>query len=557
MNPDGNVGAARDTPTVVTPALHFLGHSTVRIELAGRTVLTDPVLARRIGAAPPRGADPRSGHLGGRRRRPDQPPARRPPAPALAPAVGSHVHVVVPRGAGAWLRRRGFPHVSELGAGETLHDGDLRITGIRAEHSGHRYGPRSTHGPDTDAVGHLLEGGGSTVYISGDTSLHSSMPTLGRRDVDVARAPRLGLGPESRPRAPRPDRSRRGRRPDPPAPRRPGALGHAHRRRLRSPFATGGADAPAAGRAAAAVRRRGGRPRPGDDGARDRARCTGGTGAWPPSPSAGRRSHERPGPRSGGRRVGGRLLGPVRRGPARLDHPGGADRRDRRRGRRVRDDRRLARAAPRPRRRHRGRVDRRPGHLRGVPLRRARRGALGGPGPARRPDRRGARAVRSARLADHRHRATAARRPHPGAARRGRAGLPVAPAAAGIDAGLPAVGGGVRPARRGQRRHLRLTDGGRPGGNAPRARRRRGGEPDQRTASSLGRTGRSRRPARRHDRRHRTWPRTPCRGWRPGSAHRPHHRPRRPHLGGLHRGARRHERLEHGLPAARPGGRRR
>ncbi len=29
--------------------LHFLGHSTVRVELAGRTVLTDPLLTRRVG----------------------------------------------------------------------------------------------------------------------------------------------------------------------------------------------------------------------------------------------------------------------------------------------------------------------------------------------------------------------------------------------------------------------------------------------------------------------------------------------------------------------------
>jgi L-ascorbate metabolism protein UlaG (beta-lactamase superfamily) len=31
------------------PELHFLGHSTVRVELAGRTVLTDPLLTGRLG----------------------------------------------------------------------------------------------------------------------------------------------------------------------------------------------------------------------------------------------------------------------------------------------------------------------------------------------------------------------------------------------------------------------------------------------------------------------------------------------------------------------------
>src|SRR5919112_6543793 len=39
-----------DTGPVSAPGLHFLGHSTVRVELAGRTVLTDPVLTPTIGA---------------------------------------------------------------------------------------------------------------------------------------------------------------------------------------------------------------------------------------------------------------------------------------------------------------------------------------------------------------------------------------------------------------------------------------------------------------------------------------------------------------------------
>ena len=180
---------------MVTPGLHFLGHSTVRVELAGRTVLTDPLLVRRIGAlrrvvALP---DPATwagvdvvliSHLHGDHLH----------LPSLR-MLGADVRIVVPRGAGAWLRHRGFRHVTELGAGETLSDGDLRITGIRAEHSGHRWGPRSTHGPDTDAGGHLLEGGGSIVYVSGDTALHASMPLLGLRAVDVALLPVWGWGP--------------------------------------------------------------------------------------------------------------------------------------------------------------------------------------------------------------------------------------------------------------------------------------------------------------------------------------------------------------------------
>ncbi len=176
------------------PGLHFLGHSTVRVELAGRTVLTDPLLTASVG------------------------PLRRVvPVPEPASWAGvdvvllSHLHAdhlhlrslrmldpaprfVVPRGAGAWLRRHGFARVDEISPGETLTDGALRITAVHAAHSGHRWGPRFTAGPDACAVGHLLEGAGSTVYLSGDTALHDGMHALGDRGIDVAVLPVWGWG---------------------------------------------------------------------------------------------------------------------------------------------------------------------------------------------------------------------------------------------------------------------------------------------------------------------------------------------------------------------------
>jgi len=175
--------------------MHFLGHSTIRVELAGRTVLTDPLLAptvgllRRVVPLP----DPSTwagvdlvliSHMHGDHLH----------MPSLR-MVGRTARIVVPRGAGNWLRGRGFPRVDELSAGEGISDGDLRITAVRAEHSGHRWGPRSTHGPDTEAIGFLLEGGGSTVYVSGDTGLYDGMAVLGDRDVDVALLPVWGWGP--------------------------------------------------------------------------------------------------------------------------------------------------------------------------------------------------------------------------------------------------------------------------------------------------------------------------------------------------------------------------
>jgi L-ascorbate metabolism protein UlaG (beta-lactamase superfamily) len=184
-----------DTGGVARPDLHFLGHSTVRVELAGRTVLTDPLLAdtvgplRRVVARP----DPATwagvdlvliSHLHGDHLH----------IPSLR-TLGRAVRIVVPRGAGAWLRGRGFPRVDELSAGESMADGALTITAVRAEHSGHRWGPRLTHGPATESLGYLIEGGGSTVYASGDTGLFAGMAALAKRAVDVALLPVWGWGP--------------------------------------------------------------------------------------------------------------------------------------------------------------------------------------------------------------------------------------------------------------------------------------------------------------------------------------------------------------------------
>jgi L-ascorbate metabolism protein UlaG (beta-lactamase superfamily) len=109
--------------------------------------------------------------------------------------LGGDVRIVVPRGAAAWLRARGFRRVDELSAGESMADGALTVTAVRAVHSGHRWGPRLTHGPATESIGYLIEGGGSTVYASGDTGLFPGMSALAERSVDVALLPVWGWGP--------------------------------------------------------------------------------------------------------------------------------------------------------------------------------------------------------------------------------------------------------------------------------------------------------------------------------------------------------------------------
>ncbi|WP_029430275.1 MBL fold metallo-hydrolase [Blastococcus sp. URHD0036] len=180
---------------MTAPVLHFLGHSTVRVELAGRTVLTDPVLTPRVGGLRRVAALPDPATWAGV------------DLVVLSHQHGDHLHVpslrmlgpsvriVAPRGAGAWLRARGFRRVDELAPGESLTDGELRVTAVPAEHSSHRWGPRLTHGPEAPAVGHLLEGAGHRVYASGDTDLFDGMHGLGDGGIDVALLPVWGWGP--------------------------------------------------------------------------------------------------------------------------------------------------------------------------------------------------------------------------------------------------------------------------------------------------------------------------------------------------------------------------
>lgn len=176
--------------------MRFLGHSTLWIRMGGRVVLTDPVLTARIG------------------------PLRR-VVPAVSAAevadvslvLISHLHadhlhiaslrrlprdarVVVPRGAGDWLRRKGVPRVEELGVGEALTEGGLRVLGLPADHSGHRWGPRLTHGPDSAAMGHLLEADGLRVYVAGDTGLFDGLDDVAAQGpIDLAALPVWGWGP--------------------------------------------------------------------------------------------------------------------------------------------------------------------------------------------------------------------------------------------------------------------------------------------------------------------------------------------------------------------------
>jgi L-ascorbate metabolism protein UlaG (beta-lactamase superfamily) len=167
----------------------YIGHATALLEIDGMRVLTDPVLRDRV-VHVKRYAEPPAvdsyelpdlvlishGH-------PDH------LDPASLRLLGRDRTLVVPRGLGRLLRRRGFGHVHELGVGETWELGPLTVTAVPAVHDGRRI----PIGPRVQALGYLIEGGIS-VYFAGDTDLFEGMGEIGP-GVDLALLPVAGWGP--------------------------------------------------------------------------------------------------------------------------------------------------------------------------------------------------------------------------------------------------------------------------------------------------------------------------------------------------------------------------
>ncbi len=225
---DGAVAARRGSRTA--DRIAFLGHATVLIEVDGVRLLTDPLLRGRVA------------HL--RRQVPPVPSELFAGVDAVLIShlhhdhldlaslrlLGETTHVVVPAGAGAWLRRKGLGAVTELevgevaqvgavtevaagdvaqvrtatklaagdvaqvrtatklAAGDVAKAGTVTVTALQARHDGRRLG-----GPQAETLGYLVSGG-HTVYFAGDTELFAEMSLLPRA-LDVALLPVAGWGP--------------------------------------------------------------------------------------------------------------------------------------------------------------------------------------------------------------------------------------------------------------------------------------------------------------------------------------------------------------------------
>jgi L-ascorbate metabolism protein UlaG (beta-lactamase superfamily) len=171
----------------------WLGHATVLLNLHGTTVLTDPVLERRIGLG--------RGFAKVGPRRLIQPALRKRDLPRLDVVLLSHAHmdhtdlgtlraipartrVVVQSGNRDLVRR--FHAVDELAWGETARVGELDIESVETRH----WGARMVTDHHRGWGGYLLAAHGRTVLFGGDTAYTDVLTPLGERGpIDLAILP--------------------------------------------------------------------------------------------------------------------------------------------------------------------------------------------------------------------------------------------------------------------------------------------------------------------------------------------------------------------------------
>ena len=195
---DAGSPARRGQSRGLTTRITYVGHATVLIERDGVTLLTDPVLRRRVA------------HL-----------RRHGPAPEVPRDIDavliSHLHhdhldpgslrrlagrprVIGPRGGGDLIRALGLT-VDELEAGEAVEVDGLRVEAVPAAHDSRRLPLR---GPEAQPLGFVI-GRSPSVYFAGDTDLFPEMEELA--PVGVALLPVAGWGPKLGPGHMNPERA--------------------------------------------------------------------------------------------------------------------------------------------------------------------------------------------------------------------------------------------------------------------------------------------------------------------------------------------------------------
>lgn len=189
-------GALDDTGCMdreADPQVTFLGHATIVIDMDGVRILTDPILRSRVGPlvrmrgaveeARWAGADvvlishSHWDHL-------DHGSLR---------MLGMDANIIVPRGMGAGLRRRGFMRVTEVDVGDEVQVAGVRVEAVHAEHRG--FGPPV--GGTERSIGFIIHGS-QRHYFAGDTAYFAGMADFDQ-GLDLALLPVWGWGPTAKP----------------------------------------------------------------------------------------------------------------------------------------------------------------------------------------------------------------------------------------------------------------------------------------------------------------------------------------------------------------------
>lgn len=175
--------------------VRYAGHATVRVDLDGVSLLTDPVLGSRVSLLRRHGPLPgpdltrdldavlishlHADHLD----------------PVSLRAIDPSVPVIAPRGAGSVIARAGRREVIEIGIGDQITLGRVRVQATDAAHPGSRL---PLIGARAEAVGYLVSAPSARLYFAGDTELFPGMADLARhegRGLDLALLPVWGWGP--------------------------------------------------------------------------------------------------------------------------------------------------------------------------------------------------------------------------------------------------------------------------------------------------------------------------------------------------------------------------
>jgi L-ascorbate metabolism protein UlaG (beta-lactamase superfamily) len=176
----------------MSDTIDWLGHATVRIELDGIRILTDPTIRDRIGPLDRKVAPIPHHEVAGidvvivshlHQDHLDLPSLRR---------LGGDVRLIVPEGSAEIFRAAGHRDVDELAPGGRTTHGPLTIEAVRADHSGFR----PPFGPTAPALGFVISSHRRRVYFAGDTALYPEMAEIA--DLDVALLPVWGWGPNLR-----------------------------------------------------------------------------------------------------------------------------------------------------------------------------------------------------------------------------------------------------------------------------------------------------------------------------------------------------------------------